>query len=102
MVEGQRNPSFEGSWTDDRGEVWKRKGKRGRVLEDRRIRSLLHREDVPLVVWQSFETFRYDDPPAKEAAALRLSSSGTWDHDVHASEWLADDGRLLLMLECSC
>ena len=102
MAEGESNPSAEGSWTDRCGVVWRRKGKRGRVLEERRVQSLLRREDVPLVVWQSFETCQYDDPSAKEAAAKRLRGLGMADDDVHASEWLAEDGRMLLMLEHLC
>lgn len=61
MVDGKRNPSFEGSWVDESGHTWRRKGKRGRVIEDRRVRTLLRRDDVPLVMWRSFETTLYDD-----------------------------------------
>ena len=102
MAEGDRNPSSEGSWTDGSGDTWRRKGKRGRVLESRRIRSLLRRDDVPLVVWQSFETTLYDDVPAKLAAADELGDLAADNSDIAASEWLAEDGRLLLMLEHYC
>lgn len=102
MAEGECNLSAEGWWTDGAGDVWRRKGKRGRVLEVRRVQSLLRRDDVPLVAWQSFETSQYDDPPAKEAAARRARGPGVVDSDVHASEWLAADGRMLLMLEHFC
>jgi len=102
MAAGDSNPSFEGSWTDDSGIVWRRKGKRGRVLDDRRVRSLLHRDGVPLVVWESFETREYEAAEAKKAAASRLGVGTSSPDDVHASEWLAPDGRLLLMLEHLC
>lgn len=82
MAEGAYNPSAEGSWTDEVGDVWRRKGKRARVLEDRRIRSLLRRDDVSLVVWQSFETSKYDDPPSKEAAAQELNRVAVWDREI--------------------
>lgn len=102
MAEGEHNPSFEGSWTDESGDVWRRKGKPGRALEERRIQSLLRRADVPLVVWEAFETFTYDDPSAKEAAAKRVRVAGAADRDVRASEWQTEDGRMLLMLEHFC
>lgn len=102
MVDPKHNPSFEGSWTDERGRVWNRKGKRGRVLEERRIRTLLRREDVPLVVWQSFEATWYDDVAAKLEGAHRATAGVGNDVDVVASEWTATDGRLLLMLERFC
>lgn len=102
MAEGDHNPSYEGSWTDESGDSWRRKGKRGRVLETRRIRSLLRRDDVPLVVWQSFDTTLYDEVPAKLAAADQLGDLAAENGDVLASEWSAEDGRLLLMLEHFC
>jgi hypothetical protein len=33
---------------------------------------------------------------------VTLNPVGGWDQDVVASEWLSDDGRLLLMLEHFC
>jgi len=96
------NPTVEGSWTDELGLVWHRKGKRGRALEERRIRTLLRRADVPLVVWQSFEVTRYDDVAAKLEAAREAGATDARNDDVVASEWTAADGRLLLMLERSC
>jgi hypothetical protein len=103
MMDERRNPSYVGSWVDEVGETWRRKGKRGRVLDGRRVRSLLRRDDVPLVVWWSFETTRYDDAAAKLAAAEDLrSSADRQDEDIVASEWQAEDGRLLLMLERRC
>lgn len=102
MAEGDHNPSFDGVWTDGTGLLWRRKGKRERVLEDRRVRSLLRRHDVALVVWWAFETTLYDDPVAKAAAADELIASAGRSDDVHASEWQTEDGRLLLMLERYC
>lgn len=102
VVKGEHNPSFEGSWVDRRGQTWTRKGKRGRVLEERRVRSLLRREDVPLVVWQSFETTRHDAVAAKASAVDALGGLGQLRKDVVASEWLADGGQTLLMLEIHC
>ncbi len=100
-VEDRRhNPSYEGTWVDEVGNIWRRKGKRGHILEDRRVRSLLRREDVPLVIWRSFETASFDDVNAKLDAdnALRASTDG----DIRPSEWESDDGRRLLMLEDFC
>lgn len=102
QVEDQRfNPSYEGTWVDPVGKTWRRRGKRGHALEDRRVRSLLRREDVPLVIWRSFETASYDDVTAKLDAdnALRTSTDG---RDIRASEWESEDGRRLLMLEDCC
>lgn len=102
MVEGERNPSFEGLWVDDSGRVWLRKGKRGRVLEDRRVRTLLRRDDVPLVVWRSFEATCFTDAAVKQVASEDVRVSVAHDDDVVASEWRAEGGRLLLMLELLC
>jgi hypothetical protein len=102
QVEDRRyNPSYEGTWIDRVGNSWRRKGKRGHVLEDRRVRSLLRRADVPLVIWRSFESVSYDDVTAKVNAASALRAS-THDGDIRASEWESDDGRRLLMLEDFC
>jgi len=101
-VEDRRyNPSYEGTWVDRFGNTWRRKGKRGHLLEDRRVRSLLRREDVPLVIWRSFETVSYDDVAAKLDAdtVLRASTDGG---DVRASEWESEEGRRLLMIEDLC
>lgn len=102
MLEDNHNPSFEGSWVDESGHTWRRKSKRGRVLEDRRVRTLLRRDEVPLVVWRSFKASRYDDAAAKSAAADELRAGAAHEDDIVASEWQAEDGRLLLMLEHHC
>lgn len=102
MAKGDHNPSFEGVWTDASGHLWRRKGKRGRILEVRRVRSLLRSDEVPLIIWRSFETTRYDDPTAKEAAVDKLYPLDGPTGDVVASEWLDDDGAVLLMLEQHC
>jgi hypothetical protein len=101
MGERRRNPSSEGTWVDDEGKTWRRKGKRGHVLEDRRVRSLLRQEDVPLVIWRSFETASYDDITAKRDADIALRAT-TGERDIRASEWESQDGRRLLMLEDFC
>lgn len=101
MEDRRFNPSYEGTWVDQVGHTWRRRGKRGHVLEDRRVRSLLQRADVPLVVWQSFVTVTYDDVTAKKDAADTLWNS-TDDEDVRATEWESEDGRRLLMLEQFC
>ncbi len=102
MVEGKHNPSYEGTWVDESGNAWLRKGKRGRVLDRRRVRTLLRRDDVPLVVWRSFKTATYDDVATKSAAADGLLAPAVDADDVVASEWQGEDGRLLLMLEHHC
>lgn len=65
------------------------------------MRSLLRREEVPLVIWRSFEAASYDDVTAKLDADNALRAS-THDRDICASEWESDDGRRLLMLEDFC
>lgn len=102
MAAGEHNPSYEGSWVDASGNIWRRKGKRGHVLEDRRVRTLLRRDDVPLVVWRSFEATKHDDVGAKLAAADGLRATADDSEDVVASEWKTEDGSVLLMLEHHC
>jgi hypothetical protein len=102
MVDVTSNPSFEGTWVDQSGTTWRRRGKRGRTLEERRVRSLLRRADVPLVVWQSFDSTMVFDPPAKLDAAAALSIGPKRRDDIVASEWQNDDGSLLLMFEVFC
>ena len=82
--------------------MWHHKGKRGDVLPERRLRTLLRRADVPLVVWQSFEIETFVDPVEKAAAVDALHASAARSDDVVAREWKTDDGRLLLMLEHFC
>lgn len=53
-------------------------------------------------MWQAFETVRYEEPAAKAAAGRDLRASSERDDDVIASEWLAEDGRRLLMVEHHC
>lgn len=102
MAAGDTNPSHQGSWTDAVGQVWRRKGKRGYRIPERRVRTLLRRDDVPLVVWQSFETEQFDEPAAKAEAAEALFRMAEQPDDVVAHEWTTRDGRLLLMLEHFC
>jgi len=97
----RRNPSAEGTWVDPAGTTWRRRGKRGHALEDRRVQSLLRRPGVPLVIWESFEAASYDDVAAK-VDADRVLRASTDDRDIHASEWESDDGNRLLMLEHLC
>jgi hypothetical protein len=102
QVEDERfNPSYEGTWVDPVGTTWRRRGKRGHVIEGRRLRALLRREDVRLVVWRSFETASYDEVTAKMDADNALRTS-TVDGNVRASEWESENGRRLLMLEDLC
>lgn len=102
MAEGDVNPSYAGTWIDGAGRVWHRKGKRTRPLDLRRVRGLLRRPGVQLIVWESFETTAYVDPPAKEAAAAVAYASTADGTEVFAHEWTDDDGGLLLMLEIFC
>lgn len=102
MAEGDHNPSFEGPWTDASGRLWRRRGKRGRIVEARRVGSLIRRDGVPLIIWRSFEATQYDDPTAKVTAAEELNASIGPRDDLVASEWLDDDGSVLLMLEVHC
>lgn len=102
MADGRHNPSYEGSWTDEYECAWRRKGKRGHILDPRRVKTLLRRDDVPLVVWRSFQTTRYEDVAAKLAAAEDLQATADDWQDVVATEWQGDDGRVLLMLEHHC
>lgn len=102
MAEGDYNPSYEGVWIDASGRLWRRKGKRGRIIEARRVRSLLRRDDVPLIIWRSFETTQYDGPIAKAAAVDELDALGGPSDDVVASEWRDEDDCVLLMLEQHC
>jgi hypothetical protein len=101
VVERPHNPSFEGTWIDEHGHSWRRKGKRGRVLEDRRIRTLLSRDDVPLIVWRSFEVTAHNDVTAKLAVWDQLRRTVAHDY-LSASEWQGDGGGVLLMLEHHC
>lgn len=102
MAVGDSNPSRSPSWSDEIGHVWHRKGKRTRGLSETRTRSLLDRDDVPLVVWESFETYRYDAPADKVSAASALRAAAASPDDVVAHEWTSEDGRVLLMLEHLC
>lgn len=82
--------------------TWRRKGKRGHIVEARRVRSLLRKDDVPLITWRSFEVTQYDDATARVTAAEELNASIGPRDGVVASEWLDDDGSVVLMLEVHC
>ena len=57
---------------------------------------------MALVVWQSFETETFVEAAAKLAATEPLLSSAVLGDDVVASEWLSENGQLMLMLEKHC
>lgn len=63
---------------------------------------MLRRAEVPLVVWRSFSSERYDEPAAKVVAAEEVRAAAAHADDVVASEWPSDEGRRLLMLEWFC
>lgn len=71
-------------------------------MDEKRTRALLRRPGVPLATWWAGQVQRADAPEAKATAAERLYAAAVQPEDVVASEWKADDGTVLLLLEHHC
>lgn len=96
------NPSSVKEWTDHRGRIWRRRGGRGELLDEKRTRRLLRSKDVSLVTWWAGVVEWFDDPADKESAAIALYERAVHPDDVFTSEWKNEDSDHLLMLEHFC
>lgn len=98
------NPSSQTTWTDALGRCWTRHASAVRGLHPKRVRTLLRRDDVPLVVWHAGEVAWYVGAHDKQGAAgnARAAAAADTQGDVTPSEWRAEDGAILLMLERDC
>ena len=72
------------------------------MLDEKRVRSLLRREGVPLATWVAGIVEWADTVDAKAEAAQRLYADAVRPDDVVASEWEAADGTVCLLLEHHC
>lgn len=88
---------------DAAGRAWKRRGERESGLTAKRVRSLLRRDDVPLVIWSVGDVDWFEDQDRKAAAALDLYAEARGRAEVRAVEWKAEGSdKRLLMLELHC
>ena len=93
------NPSSSRQWTDCSGTVWHRRGNRGEPLDPKRVRRLLRRNGLPLATWKYGEVSWYWSSDEKERAAAALNEAVGPVSDIFPTEWKADDGTHMLMLE---
>jgi hypothetical protein len=96
------NPGSGKEWTDVQGRVWRRRGESPGALDEKRTRTLLRRGGVPLATWRAGSVEWYESPDQKQSAAERLNDLAERSEDVVASEWKADDGTVMLLLEHHC
>lgn len=94
------NPGSTREWVDATGRRWTRRGTTW--PDERRTRTLLRRERVPLATWSAGEVAFYEAVAEKRAAADGLRDAARSRTDVVASEWESDDGTVLLLLEHHC
>ncbi len=93
------NPSSSREWTDRSGTVWHRRGDRGEALDSKRTRRLMRRDGLPLVTWKygSVSWHWSAEEKTKAAAALREGAGSLGE--IFPTEWKAEDGTHMLMLE---
>ncbi len=96
------NPSSSKIWTAGEGRVWQRRGDTHGGLDEKRLRTLLRRPDVPLATWSAGSVTWAAEPEAKAALAAGLYEAAAPPGDVVASEWKASDGMVMLLLEHHC
>jgi len=96
------NPGSGKEWTDAQGRVWRRRGEAHSGLDEKRTRTLLRRAGVPLATWWAGDVEWHDSPGQKQSAGDRLNDAAQRPEDVVATEWKADDGTVMLLLEHNC
>lgn len=96
------DPSSLKTWTDPHGRLWQRIGGHTRGLDEKRTRTLLRRRGVSLATLWAGDVEWFDDPEQKQSAADRLYAAAAHPDDVVGSEWKAEDGTRMLLLEHYC